>query len=210
MKNITNVSLFSDSTSSEEQKSYETMTLFAGKVLHQLPQMIRESYAETNDELERLPPHARRRNSRPVRVNEKISQKCANIYPEYFSEVANGKFLLHVPGFAQFHIVKTNKGKLPPRRTQQARNEVCQQNLPFKDCPILHIGHDYQYGHVSVTLMLYNRGHCIWSCSFSDILSNQNNEPSQNISLPQVCNAAKEVFAKPKAHIQKKNTEKAV
>ena len=210
MKNFTKVSLFSDSTNSEEQKIYESMTRFVSKELYLLPQMIGDAYSETNDELGILPPHARRRNSRPVRVNEKIAQKCAEIYPEYFREVSSGKFMLYVPGFAQFHIVKTNRGKLPPRRTRQAQNEVYQQNLPFKGCPILHIGHDHQYGHTSVTLMLYDAGQCVWSCSFSDILYIQNSTAEQTISLTQTYNDSKEVFAKPKAHARKKVTVEAI
>lgn len=210
MKNFTKLSLFSDSTNSERQKVYESMTQFVSRELYLLPQIIGDAYSETNDELGMLSPHARRRNSRPVRVNEKIAQKCAEIYPQYFREVSSGKFMLYIPEFAQFHIVKTNRGKLPPRRTRQAQNEVYQQNLPFKDCPILHIGHDHQYGHTCVTLMLYDAGQCVWNCSFSDILYQQNSTIEQPISLPQAYNNSKEVFAKPKANAQKKMTIEAI
>lgn len=210
MKNFTKLNLFSDSTNSEDQKIDESMTRFAGSELYLLPQMIGDSYSETNRELDMLPPHARRRNSRPVRVNEKISQKCAEIFPQYFREVASGKFILYVPGFAQFHIVKINRGKLPPRRTRQAQNEVYQQNLPFGDCPLLHIGHDHQYGHTSVILMLYNAGRCVWSCSFNDILYKQDSTKEQAVALAQVHHDSKEVFAKPKANAQKKVAVEAI
>lgn len=202
MKNVTNVGLFPDSDKLNEQKFHEMIVKFVGKHLYQLPNIVDDGYKWTMEELSKRPPHAVRRNSRPIRVNEWIAQRCAEIYPDNLKEIKNGRFILYFPNFAQFHIIKTNRGNLPPRRTNQAKKETAQTNLPFKDCPMIYIGHDHQFGHTSVNIMLYNSGKCVWSCSLHDILCENN--PSENITINQVQSDSKKVFAKPKIAAKKK------
>lgn len=199
---MTKLVLFSDSSKFNSKENYEIFVGFAKRHFGEIYSIIDCCYQDAEQDLSRLAPHARRSNSRPVRVNENIAQMLAQEFPSNFREISHKRFMLYFPEFAQFRIVKTNNGKLTPRNTKQAQGEIYQQDLPFSDCPILHIGHDHKYGHTSVTLMLFNSGVCVWSYSLNDIKSES--QASNNITINQISQDTKTVFAKPKQGLKKK------
>jgi hypothetical protein len=200
-----NVTLFSDESKSEDDYFIASMAVFAKEQLGELSAIIAKAYDSANGELHGRRPAGVRRNSRPVRVNEKIAELCSVEYGNYYREVPYGKFMLYFPDVCQIHILKTNKRQLPPRTTRTAIDQTMQTNLPFPDCPILHVGHEMQNGRVGVTLMYYRNGICRWSIPLSELLA-------QNVTLP--INKAttkaeeEEVFATPKRK-QKKELETA-
>lgn len=199
------VTLFPEEAKSGEDFFIENVMSFAAKRLVELPSIIAKAYDSANGELRGRRPAGVRRNSRPIRVNEKIAELCSLVYSDSFREVSYGKFMLYFSGICQIHIVKTHRRKLPPRTTRTAINQTMQASLPFPDCPIIHIGHEIQNGRVGVTLMYYRDGICRWSIPLSEILP-QNNTIHSN--KPVVKPDEEEVFAKPK-HRQKKELETA-
>ena len=205
MFSSTNVTLFPEETKSGDDFFITSMAAFAAERLGKLPAIIAEAYDRANGELSGRRPAGVRRNSRPIRVNEKIAELCSVEFGNNYREVSYGKFMLYFPDVCQIHILKTNKRKLPPRTTRTAMEQTMQSSLPFPDCPILHVGHEMQNGRVSVTLMYYRNGICHWSIPLSEILAQNNTRTINNTATEANEN---EVFATPKRK-QKKELETA-
>jgi len=205
MNSIANVTLFPEETKSGDDFFIVSMAAFAADRLAGLPAIIDEAYDSANGELRGRRPAGVRRNSRPVRVNEKIAELCSVEYGCNYREVSYGKFMLYFPDVCQIHILKTNKRKLPPRTTRIAIDQTMQASLPFPDCPILHLGHEMQNGRVGITLMYYRDGICRWSVPLSEILAHNNIRDINNTAAVPDEN---EVFATPKRR-QRKELETA-
>ncbi len=201
----TNVTLFPEETKSGDDFFIASIAAFAVERLAELPAIIAEAYDSANVELFGRRPAGVRRNSRPIRVNEKIAELCSVEYGGNYREVSYGKFMLYFPEICQIHIVKTNKRRLPPRTTKTAIDQTKQASLPFPDCPIIHVGHEFQHGRVGVNIMYYRNGICYWNIPFSEILA-QNN--TRYINNPIVEADENEVFATPKRE-QKRKLETA-
>ena len=204
MKNFTNVSLFPENYKLMDDELRDSLLKLVKEKLSTIPQLIEDAYTTAVHELSNKPIASVRGNSRAMRVNEEIAGFCSETFPENFMERGR-KFMLYFPGICQIHIIKLNKGIISPRKTKTAKNEVRQQKLPFDGCPIIHIGHDYSYGHTSSRLMYHNGGKCVWSCLFSDILESKHDKPL--VTINQSINNRKEVFAKPKIDKIKKITK---
>lgn len=201
MKFATNVTLFPEETKTGDDFFKARMIAFVADRLAEVPSIITEGYNSTDAELLGRRPAGVRRNSRPVRVNEKIAERCSDYFGGNYREVSHGKFMLYFPDVCQIHIVKTNKGKLPPRTTKTAIDQTMQASLPFPGCPILHIGREVQYGRVGVNIMYYRNGICSWNIPFSAILASND---TQQISKPSVTPDESEVFATPKRRQKRK------
>jgi hypothetical protein len=182
----------------EEQNNYSNQDFsyavaFAKEKLSSIPQFIKESYDEAHQEILGKPLAKVRRPSMAVRVNENIAGKLSENFLE-FQETMHRKFFLYFDNFIVY-IVKVNNGRLTPRLTKTAKDEINQTSTLFPDTPILHVGHEYKYGQTKTTLMFFLNGKCVWSVPFSYFVTTTNNQEND---LNQKKNDNLDVFAKPK------------